>query len=117
MRLVIGFLLVSVPAMLASAYVAARLISNAFERNVEQWLGETSRFFKLEVREATAEAQRVATVIGQRVESATEEDLKHPVIFEKDLAVLTSVGYDLIAIYSDDQKRLYESQPFSADGP
>src|SRR6478735_5622375 len=45
LRLVIGFLLVSVPAMLTSAYVAARLISSAFEANVEQWLGETSRFF------------------------------------------------------------------------
>jgi len=44
LRLVIGFLLVSVPAMLTSAYVAARLISSAFEANVEQWLGETSRF-------------------------------------------------------------------------
>jgi len=117
LRLVIGFMLVSVPAMLASAYVAARLISNAFESNVEQWLGETSRFFALEVREATQEAQRVATVIGQRVESATEDELRHPAIIEKDLAILGSVGYDLIAIYGDDEQRFYASRPFSMSGP
>jgi signal transduction histidine kinase len=116
LRLVIGFLLVSVPAMLASAYVAARLISNAFESNVEQWMGETSRFFKLEVREATREAQRVANVVGQRVENASEDELRHPASIEKDLAILGSVGYDLIAIYGDDQERLFESRPFTAKG-
>ena len=116
LRLVIGFLLVSVPAMLASAYVAARLISNAFENNVEQWLGETSRYFALEVREATQEAQRVAGVIGQRVESASDDELRHPTVIEKDLAILGSVGYDLIAIYGDDQERFYESRPFTLSG-
>lgn len=116
LRLVIGFLLVSVPAMLASAYVAARLISNAFESNVEQWMGETSRFFKLEVREATQEAQRVANVVGQRVENASEDELRHPAMIEKDLAILGSVGYDLIAIYGDDQEKLFESRPFTAKG-
>lgn len=116
LRLVIGFLLVSVPAMLASAYVAARLISNAFESNVEQWLGETSRFFKLEVREATQEAQRVASVIAQRLDSATDDELRHPAIIEKDLAILASVGYDLIAIYTDNEEKLYESRPFTITG-
>lgn len=110
LRLVIGFLLVSVPAMLASAYVAARLISNAFESNVEQWLGETSRYFKLEVREATLEAQRVASVIAMRLETVTEDELRHPTIIENDLAVLGSVGYDLIAIYTDEHEMLYASR-------
>jgi len=117
LRLVIGFLLVSVPAMLASAYVAARLISNAFESNVEQWLGETSRFFKLEVREATAEAQRVASVIAQRLGSLSDEELHRPVFIERDLAILGSVGYDLIAIYDDDRDMLYASRAFTAGTP
>ena len=115
LRLVIGFLLVSVPAMLASAYVAARLLSNAFESNVQEWLGETSRFFELEVSDATSEAQRVAEVIARRSESTTGGEL--PTAIEKDLALLGSVGYDLIAIYTDDREMLFESRPFTmADG-
>lgn len=116
LRLVIGFLLVSVPAMLASAYVAARLISNAFESNVEQWLGETSRYFKLEVREAALEAQRVASVIAQRIENVRDDELRHPAVIEKDLAVLNSVGYDLIAIYTDPHEMLYASRPITNAG-
>ena len=111
LRLVIGFLLVSVPAMLASAYVAARLLSNAFESNVQEWLGETSRFFELEVSDATTEAQRVAEVIARRSESTTGGEL--PTAIEKDLALLGSVGYDLIAIYTDDREKLFESRPFT----
>lgn len=110
MRLVAGFILVSVPAMLASAYVAARLISNAFEANVSLWLDETSRFFKLEIREAASEAQRVAGVITQRLQNATEEDLHHPDNIEKELAILGSVGYDLIAIYSETRDILFASR-------
>lgn len=116
-RLVIAFMLVSVPAMLASAYVAARLISTAFEQNVAQWLGETSRFFRLEVVEATQEAQRVASVIGQRVERASNSDLTQPHAIQREFQLLTSVGYDLVAIYDANRQVLFSSRAFSADTP
>ncbi|MGO4735797.1 ATP-binding protein [Bosea sp. 2KB_26] len=114
LRLVIGFLLVSVPAMLTSAYVAARLISSAFEANVEQWLGETSRFFMLEVTEATQEAQRVASVVGHRLETSVHGDLRRPKVIEREFALLSTVGYDLIAIYDDRREMLFTSRDFTS---
>lgn len=117
LRLVIAFMLVSVPAMLASTYVAARLISGAFEQNVAQWLGETSRFFRLEVVDATQEAQRVATVIGHRLERASHSDLTAPRSIEREFQLLNSVGYDVIAIYDGNRNILFTSRPFTPDAP
>ncbi|SIR16174.1 MAG: HAMP domain-containing histidine kinase [Bosea sp. (in: a-proteobacteria)] len=117
LRLVIAFMLVSVPAMLASTYVAARLISGAFEQNVAQWLGETSRFFRLEVMDATQEAQRVATVIGQRLERTNHSDLTAPRAIEHEFQLLNSVGYDLIAIYDENRTVLFSSRSFTPDAP
>lgn len=116
LRLVIGFMLVSVPAMLASAYIAARLISDAFEDNVEQWLGQTSRYFALEIAEATQEAQRVAGVIGHRLEQSSD-DHKMQKTVEREFAVLSSVGYDLIAIYRPGGDILFKTRDFSSAGP
>lgn len=115
-RLVIGFMLVSVPAMMASAYIAARLISDAFEENVEQWLGETSRFFALEIAEATQEAQRVAGVIGHRLEQAADEHKMQRTV-EREFAVLSSVGYDLIAIYRPGGDVLFKTRDFNSVTP
>jgi len=115
-RLVIGFMLVSVPAMMASAYIAARLISDAYEENVEQWLGETSRFFALEIAEATLEAQRVAGVIGHRLEQASDEHKMQRTV-EREFAVLSSVGYDLIAIYRPGGDVLFKTRDFSSLTP
>lgn len=115
LRLVIGFMLVSVPAMLASAFIAAKLISNAFEDNVEHWLRETSRFFTLEVSEAAQEAQRVAGVIGHRLEHSTD-DARMQRTVEREFAVLNSVGYDLIAIYRPGGEVIFSSRRFSSVG-
>lgn len=115
LRLVIGFMLVSVPAMLASAFIAAKLISNAFEDNVEHWLRETSRFFALEVSEAAQEAQRVAGVIGHRLEHSTD-DARMQRTIEREFAVLNSVGYDLITIYRPGGEVIFSSRRFSSVG-
>ena len=116
LRLVIGFMLVSVPAMLGSAYIAAQLISDAFEDNVEQWLGETSRFFSLDIAEAQQEAQRVASVVGRRLEQTTD-DQKMQRAAEGEFAVLSTVGYDLIAIYRPNGEMLFKTRDFTSIGP
>ena len=115
LRLVIGFMLVSVPAMLASAFIAAKLISSAFEDNVGHWLRETSRFFRLEIVEAVQEAQRVAGVIGHRLEHSPD-DTKMQRTVEREFAVLNSVGYDLIAIYRPSGEVIFSSRSFKAIG-
>jgi len=115
LRLVIGFMLVSVPAMLASAFIAAKLISDTFEDNVGHWLRETSRFFALEVFEAAQEAQRVAGVIGHRLENSTD-DARMQRTVEREFAVLNSVGYDLIAIYRPGGELIFSSRRFALIG-
>ncbi|WP_265059135.1 ATP-binding protein [uncultured Bosea sp.] len=115
LRLVIGFMLVSVPAMLASAFIAAKLISDTFEDNVGHWLRETSRFFALEVSEAAQEAQRVAGVIGHRLEHSAD-DARMQRTVEREFAVLNSVGYDLIAIYRPGGELIFSSRRFSSIG-
>lgn len=115
LRLVIGFMLVSVPAMLASAFIAAKLISDTFEDNVGHWLRETSRFFALEVSEAAQEAQRVAGVIGHRLERSAD-DARMQRTVEREFAVLNSVGYDLIAIYRPGGELIFSSRRFASIG-
>ncbi|WP_293806463.1 ATP-binding protein [uncultured Bosea sp.] len=115
LRLVIGFMLVSVPAMLASAFIAAKLISDTFEDNVGHWLRETSRFFALEVSEAAQEAQRVAGVIGHRLERSADDARRQRTV-EREFAVLNSVGYDLIAIYRPGGELIFSSRRFASIG-
>lgn len=117
LRLVVAFLLVAVPAMLASAYVAARLISNTFEANVEQWLGETSRFLELEILEAQTEAQHVAGIIGDRLKTGDGPHAEFGSVVTRELEVLESVGYDLIAIYDGERGILFKSRDFQSETP
>jgi two-component system sensor histidine kinase HydH len=111
-RLVLAFMLVSVPPMLLAAYVAARLISSAFEQNVEEWLADTTRFFKLQISEAESDASRVAAVLANRLAAAAIVDQPKPE--EIDFDLIMSLGYDLIVIYDESKRVRYASQPFEA---
>lgn len=108
-RLALAFFLVGVPPMLGAAYVAAQLMSRAFERNVAQWLGETSGFFKLEANEAANDARRAAEVIGRGLAEGGAPDLKS---FADDFALLGAAGFDLLAVYRADGSLVYASGPF-----
>jgi two-component system, NtrC family, sensor histidine kinase HydH len=108
-RLVLAFMLVSVPPMLVAAYVAARIISDAFDQNVEQWLGDTTRFFKLEVGEAQSDASNIAKIVAKRLsEPGVMNSSGTPSL---DLDLFTSLGYDLIVVYDDAKKIRYSSTP------
>ena len=103
--------------MLASAYVAARLISDTFEDNVEQWLAETSRFFRLEISEAIKEAVRSADIIGHRLEVSGPVDLQNSELVKRDFEMLGSVGYDLMVIYDENRAVIFASRPFEPRAP
>ena len=66
LRLILAFLLVGVPPMLGAAYLATRLISGAFEKNVGQWLTETTRFVVVEIVEREDDAAHLATSVEAR---------------------------------------------------
>ena len=68
-RLTIAFLLVSIPSMLAAALIAAQLLSNAFDTNLQQWLEEASHYFQGDIEANGAENARVAELVGPRARS------------------------------------------------
>jgi two-component system sensor histidine kinase HydH len=109
-RLVLAFMLVSVPPMLLAAYVAARVIASAFEQNVEEWLADTTRYFKLQIGEAESDASRVARAVAARLAAAAIVDQPKPEIIDYDL--IKSLGFDLIVIYDEAKQIRYASQPF-----
>jgi signal transduction histidine kinase len=116
-QLIIAFILVSVPAMLASAYLAASVMSRVYEANLERWLQEAARFIDLEVTEAEAESDRVARSMGDRLTAAdTTEQAVSPLV-GKQIELLESVGYDLIAIYDDQRSTILSSRPFTSRAP
>ena len=111
-RLVIAFLLVSVPPMLAATYVATRLIASAFEDNVEQWLGETTKYLLLQVRDNQIEAGRLAQLLAKRVPGTHVLDQGDHTALDSELELACATGCDLIAIYDSQRKLRFASQPF-----
>ncbi len=114
LRLVLAFILVSVPPMLAATYIGARLISDAFETNVEQWLEETSRFFVSGLRDTTEDADRATKVIAARIQKANIEEAEGQEEIIQDMELLQSVGYNLIAIYDNQRKSVLTTAPFKS---
>src|SRR5438105_12291491 len=98
-RLVLAFLLVGVPPMLAAAYLAASLISGAFQDNVEQWLTDTSRFFLLELKDAESDAGRLAKVLSKRVPALGLLGHPAPAGPSSEIDLVFSQGYDLLVVY------------------
>jgi two-component system, NtrC family, sensor histidine kinase HydH len=109
-RLVLAFMLVSVPPMLVAAYVTARIVSDAFDQNVEQWLGDTTRFFKLEVGEAQSDASNIAKLVAKRLSESGVMSQPGTPAFDFDF--FTSLGYDLIVVYDDAKRIRYTSKSF-----
>lgn len=116
-RLVLAFVLVSVPPMLAATYIGAQLISDAFETNVEQWLEETSQFFISGIKDTNDEVERATNVIATRVQNAKLNETQIIEAINKDIPLLKSVGYDLIALYDDDRKIILTTAAFKSAKP
>jgi len=49
--------------MLGAAYLASALISSSFEKNVGQWLTETTRFVIVEITEREDDAAQIAAAL------------------------------------------------------
>ena len=111
-RLILAFVLVSVPPMLTATYIGARLISDAFEANVEQWLEETSRFFAYGVTDAQNEAERASRVIVRRLETTNIADESGRDDMRQDFELLQSVGYDLIFVYDQKHATVFSNSSF-----
>lgn len=107
LRLTLYFVLVSVPPVLIASFVAAQIISAAFERNVEQWIGEIARFMATEATEGRDEAQHATAIVAATLSRAgPAEDRESIAPFAE---LLASVGYDFLRLYTGDGKILFSA--------
>ena len=104
LRLTIAFLVVSIPSMLAAALIAAQLLSNAFDLNLQQWLEEASHYFLGEIEASGAENARVAELIGQKIQKLgrlpqEDDDLGGVAVYQamgKDFIIVSSFGGQVV---------------------
>ena len=111
LRMIAAFLLVAVPPMFFAAYFSAKLLSDYFDRNVHQWLSETANFVVLQVDELMGDAERSAAVLAEKLRQSPNADLS------PDVALMSSLGVDVVAVYDEKNKVLYSSVPLEGLTP
>lgn len=112
-KMVVAFLLVSLLPMMFAADLATRVVSAAFEKNVETWLRETSLYFVSNILDQQQEAVSIARYLsGQKdlVDTMVEGGQPPPAALR---TLLSAMDYDLIAIYDGNKHFLYASTPVS----
>jgi signal transduction histidine kinase len=112
-RLVIAFLLVSLPPMLVAAELASRAVATAFEQNVRTWLRESSTFFVSDMRESEQEALGVARYVSTRPD-AIEQLIAGGGLPEELMNLAKTIGLDLLALYDADERPVYISRPVTS---
>ena len=109
-RFILAFLAVSVPPMLASAYVATVVISTIFEHNVEKWLKETTRFSAAEILDGATDAARVVGVLARALTNSQPSEWDVDVAMKLPAELLVSTGYELIVVYDGSGGIRYSSR-------
>lgn len=104
-RLVIAFIFVSAVPVLLACYIAADIISASFASGMEKWLEEAAVFFAARSAEDEAEARQAAGIIAASLTNGADTLNNGPVDFSAHL--LTSVGYDAVAVYEADGPVLF----------
>lgn len=112
-RLVIAFLLVSLPPMLVAAELASRAVATAFEQNVHTWLRESTTFFIGDMRETEQEALGVARYIASRPE-VIDRLIAGGGLPAELTELAKTIGFDLLALYDADERPIYTSQPIAS---
>ena len=110
-KLVIAFLLVSLVPTLIAAQLTARVVSQAFERNIEIWLTETSTFLLNEIVSSQREATGLARFVVDHTSMANQLENGTRQLPASVAALLDVLGYDLVTVYSPERGILYATQP------
>lgn len=108
-RLVIAFISVSAVPVLLACYIAADIISASFASSLERWLEQAAVFFADRSAEDEEEARQAASVIAASLGTQAASLGKDPIDFSAHL--LTSVGYDAVAVYDEDGHVLFVRGP------
>jgi signal transduction histidine kinase len=113
LRLILAFLLVGVPPMLAASYLASTLIAGAFEKNVGQWLSETTQFVTLEITEREGDAAQIAAPLRAAAsQAAGEASDPTSVALKVYQPLLSAVGFDVMIVYDSNRTIHYSTLPF-----
>lgn len=115
-RLVLAFILVSVPPMLGAAFAVGTLVSRTFETNVRDWLTETAHYFESQIDESQADADHIAQLMAKRLKGAdlTPEALAE--LLHKDAETLELLGFTHIAVYRPQGELVYTNNAALAAG-
>jgi len=116
MRLILAFGLVSVPPMLGAAFAVATLISNTFDSNVQDWLGETARYFNSQVVDSQADAEQMAKLLASRLVHENPA-AGIPAELVRDQETLATAGLAFMAIYDETGHVLMGSKALPPDTP
>ncbi|KPF83687.1 hypothetical protein IP70_18275 [alpha proteobacterium AAP38] len=113
-RLVIAFLSVSVLPVLTASYIAADIISGAFASNMERWLQEAAMLFAERSVEDEVEARQAVSIVASSLRESTDNLDRGQIDLSAHL--LTSVGYQTVAIYDADGRVLFANGPIGDVG-
>ncbi len=113
-RLVIAFLSVSVLPVLTASYIAADIISGAFASNMERWLQEAAMLFAERSVEDEVEARQAVSIVASSLRESTDNLDRGQIDLSAHL--LTSVGYQAVAIYDADGRVLFANGPIGDGG-
>jgi len=100
-QFVIAFFFVSAAPVLIASYIAAWAISNAFERNVDQWLHTVAQYIQRQVYDQQEEAEKSAKVIATGLASRYPTTGEANEILQPFADLLAVSGYDLIGVYDE----------------
>jgi signal transduction histidine kinase len=108
-RLAIAFMAVGALPVLIACYIAADTLSNSFADNMERWLVQAASFFATRSIDDEMEARQAAGIIAANLGMAGSS-LDRGLI-DLSAHLLTSVGYDAVAVYDGDGHVLFSNRP------
>ncbi|GGF50576.1 hypothetical protein GCM10007301_07450 [Azorhizobium oxalatiphilum] len=116
-KLTLSFLMVSVPPVLIASFIAAQTMSRAFERNVDQWIGEIAQFMAYEAVDAQDETRHATSIIAAALSQNTTSLTQDNASLEAYADLLTSVGYDYVRLYDAAGTVLYANGELEVSQP
>lgn len=108
-RLAIAFVAVGALPVLIACYIAADIISNAFADNMERWLVQAATFFAERSIDDEMEARQAAGIVAANL--GMEGSSLDRGLIDLSAHLLTSVGYDAVAVYDGDGHVLFSNRP------
>lgn len=104
-RLVIAFLSVSIFPVLLASLVVADLVSGLFGENMERWLQDAAMFVTQRSTDEQNEAKQATAIVAASL--ANEAGALDNKLIEMSTGLLTSVGYEAVAVYRADGQVLF----------